>query len=614
MFNRFWHIILLVIALSGTIKSVSQNPMPDYACIGSIKRYYVDPHPGSIYKWKIDGVIQAGTSNEINITWKKEGTYLLEIQEQSAEGCLGPVRSGQVLVTSSPPVSVIISANQTTVCPGTMVTFTATSKNGGSDPFYQWQINGVKAGTNSNTFSINTLTKTDTVSCSLISNNVCNSQLGVISNKINIKIQDEVIPTFNAIGPLILNSVPPSLSTISTNGITGKWSPSKISTARIGTATYTFTPDTGQCAIKTILVITTEIKAVIVGETITGACQQIYLDGSKSIGDIVKYDWSLIDQGGALSNLTGATTGFFLAPTFAGRLPADFRIRLTVTDRSGNTNQAIISINVDRFPDAEIYTSAKPERDGTLIADGKASSGTAISYMWNTSDGKIAGPDNQSAAKLFGAGTYELEITDNHGCKSKKSIRIPSEIFRINVNPDYITTPWVQDTTINVLENDRSNVDFIPGTMKIIDQPKQGTLKINANGLITYMPTERHPGRDYFSYEVCNVVNLCASATVTIDITDSKIIIPGGFSPNGDGINDQLVFSGLEKYAESKLYVYTRSGILVYISLDYHNNWDGKPIKNPIFKLDILPSGVYYYVLKPGGTNRSIKGFVYIAF
>jgi len=53
---------------------------------------------------------------------------------------------------------------------------------------------------------------------------------------------------------------------------------------------------------------------------------------------------------------------------------------------------------------------------------------------------------------------------------------------------------------------------------------------------------------------------------------------------------------------------------LVYLSLDYHNNWDGKPIKNPIFKLDILPSGVYYYVLKPGGTHRSIKGFVYIAF
>ena len=78
--------------------------MPDIVCIGQTKHYNVDPNPipGSTYTWRIDGVVQAGfTTNEFDHTWNIADTYLIEVQERSADGCLGPVRSGQVVVSDN---------------------------------------------------------------------------------------------------------------------------------------------------------------------------------------------------------------------------------------------------------------------------------------------------------------------------------------------------------------------------------------------------------------------------------------------------------------------------------------------------------------------------------
>ena len=131
---------------------------------------------------------------------------------------------------------------------------------------------------------------------------------------------------------------------------------------------------------------------------------------------------------------------------------------------------------------------------------------------------------------------------------------------------------------------------------------------INADLTITYNPTTRKPGRDQFEYEVCNV-DLCGTATVTIDIENSNLIIPQGFSPNGDGANDVLIFEGLDNYKPSEITVYTRAGKEVYTSADYRNDWDGRMTNH-----QLVPTGVYYYVLKLGQTGRIIKGFIYIGY
>ena len=65
---------------------------------------------------------------------------------------------------------------------------------------------------------------------------------------IDIEITSSITPIFEAIGPFCQNSYAPDLPATSTTGITGTWSPATINTSTVGTSTYTFTPDAGQCA------------------------------------------------------------------------------------------------------------------------------------------------------------------------------------------------------------------------------------------------------------------------------------------------------------------------------------------------------------------------------
>ncbi|QQL48550.1 gliding motility-associated C-terminal domain-containing protein [Mucilaginibacter ginkgonis] len=82
--------------------------------------------------------------------------------------------------------SVSIVSSTTTTCQNTPVTFTATPVNPGPAPVYQWQINGVNAGTNSATFSPGNLADNDKVTCILTGENTCSPP--ATSNSITIGV------------------------------------------------------------------------------------------------------------------------------------------------------------------------------------------------------------------------------------------------------------------------------------------------------------------------------------------------------------------------------------------------------------------------------------------
>jgi len=361
-----------------------------------------------------------------------------------------------------------------------------------------------------------------------------------------------------------------------------------------------------------IKVFPEETEAVITGVTIAGACQKVKLDASKSIGDILKYEWSLVDPGGELTQTTGINTEFLLSSTFTGSLPANFNVKLLVTDRNGKINSKIVTIKVDRQPKAKVYSSGIYEKDKTLIVNGTLSEGTGLKYNWYTAEGTIIGPNNQMTAKLSGTGLYTLKISDIYNCPNEYSF--PLKFEQIIARRDYARISWAGDTTLNVLGNDNLPEDFTIRPLAITRLPLLGEAKPNTDGTITYTPHERGTGQDQFVYEVCDAMNNCSQAVVTIDIYDSPLTIPEGFSPNGDGKNDLLKFEGLPAYGKSQLSVFTRSGLIVYRSEDYKNDWDGTNQESSTSNPQLVTTGTYYFILKLGGTNRIIKDFVYIGY
>ena len=100
-----------------------------------------------------------------------------------------------------------------------------------------------------------------------------------------------------------------------------------------------------------------------------------------------------------------------------------------------------------------------------------------------------------------------------------------------------------------------------------------------------------------------------------LDFVDAQYVIPEGFSPNGDGVNDNFYITGLRVYKESELIVINQWGQAVYESgLGYTNNWDGNYGGNGLkFGTGTVPEGIYYFVFKPNKFDLpNITGNIYI--
>lgn len=94
-----------------------------------------------------------------------------------------------------------------------------------------------------------------------------------------------------------------------------------------------------------------------------------------------------------------------------------------------------------------------------------------------------------------------------------------------------------------------------------------------------------------------------------VTLKTDGIFIPGGFSPDGDGIND-VFFVENTKGQTIDLEMYNRWGNIVFKDSNYQNNWGGK-CNNGIYVGDDVPDGTYYYVIKLSGGDGYV-GFITI--
>jgi gliding motility-associated-like protein len=355
------------------------------------------------------------------------------------------------------------------------------------------------------------------------------------------------------------------------------------------------------------------IYAVAGNDTVLGICSTYMLDASKSKGDGLSYRWDMIDPGGVLSPNNRIKSNLSISPTYSGPLPFSIRIVLTVTNKFGLSARDTVAVKFGSPPSVGIIYPDTPNKDGSMMIDGKASTGLGLKYHWASTKGEIIGATDKPQVLIRGAGFYSLEVTDLFGCKSVKMFQYPFETNDLIANADYVRTSWVDSIHIHVLNNDYdSRKDIDKRTLSIVKKPSYGSTLINGDGTIVYSPNTRKALVDQFIYQICDTVGICDTARVTIDIFDGPVWIPEAISPNGDGHNEYFVIRGIEDYKNSSLMIYTRSGLLIYKSMDYMNDWSGRALNSSLPDETLLPTGTYYYVLHLGGTNRYLKGFVYL--
>jgi mucin-2 len=104
---------------------------------------------------------------------------------------------------------------------------------------------------------------------------------------------------------------------------------------------------------------------------------------------------------------------------------------------------------------------------------------------------------------------------------------------------------------------------------------------------------------------------------VTVDLSFcDELLIPDGFSPNDDTVNDEFVIKNLPlKFPNFKLEIYNRYGNSVYSGNANTPNWNGTTTEKGIkVGNEKLPVGVYFYVLDfNDGLKKPKQGRVYLS-
>ncbi len=161
---------------------------------------------------------------------------------------------------------------------------------------------------------------------------------------------------------------------------------------------------------------------------------------------------------------------------------ADF---FTVDDDSINTVFFVLENDVDIDNDQlTISTVTIPNQGGTVTID---ASGSKLFYS--------------PLANFSGEETFTYTITDAEAEISSAlvTVTVENENYSPQAVPDQATTLKNEAVTIDVLAND-SDLDNDPLTVETVSAANHGTVEINTDHTITYLPSTDYFGLDSFTY------------------------------------------------------------------------------------------------------------------
>lgn len=216
-------------------------------------------------------------------------------------------------------------------------------------------------------------------------------------------------------------------------------------------------------------------------------------------------------------------------------------------------------------------------------------SGIAIYTCNGAKIAAVYGEDPQGSLTGIGIAYWDVGTTILPFCKQKL----------IFANDDYARTVVNQAVTIPILLNDfgfLAVVDPTSVTTTALLQPKHGTVTINANGTMIYLPNIGYVGKDTLEYNVCSTPSpiVCDIATVYIDISScpapfNQNLIAGQvfLDKNEDGINND----GNIGVAGAKIYL--------YVDGNCNTTIDANELKDSV---TVDASGTYQFITYPEKT------------
>ena len=446
------------------------SSLPGPVCAGTTIVFTATPVNGGTsptYQWKVNG-INAGTNSD-TFTISLNSSSTVSVILTSSYPCLSSATvSGQVIlsVTLSTTPSVNISSNfSQPFCSGSAVLFTATPNSGGSSPSFQWQVDGVNAGTNSDTFSISTLANGSIVGVIMNSNFNCASPLIVTDTvhtivlnsliaDVNITtVPDDTVCTgtnvqFNAI-PVNGGNAPTyqwSRNGVPITGaVSGIYSSSTIAngdnisvmmTSDLACANPAIAADT--VAMHTIPNVVPVVSiSVNPDDTVCTGTNVVFTAAPANGGANPSYQWKVNGLNAGTNSPAFSSTTFINGDAIKVSMTSDAVCAMPAT-----TVSSTVALNINPWVIPSINISATPPDticlgSSVVFLTTSLNSGTTPSYQWNV-NGILTGTDNPvfTSTTLVQGDSVKVQMTSNERCATVSTVN--SNTVNINSYPPLI--------------------------------------------------------------------------------------------------------------------------------------------------------------------------------
>jgi gliding motility-associated-like protein len=223
--------------------------------------------------------------------------------------------------------------------------------------------------------------------------------------------------------------------------------------------------------------------------------------------------------------------------------------------------------------------------EGAIVMN--ITNGTApYTYLWSTGE-------TTSSLSGLAPGTYICTMGDSMGCVLVDSIEVTAPQNLSIVIDSHVYPTGHNISTMNGHDG-MIDLTVSGGTAPYTFQWSNGATSEDLNGLSagTYAV-------------IVTDANGCSTQAVITLTQPVDIMMPTGFSPNGDGANDYFVVQGLENYPNNHIEIYNRWGNKVFSADNYTNKWQGVNDNG-----DPLPDATYFVILQVNGGEMKLDSYV----
>ncbi|WP_197077345.1 gliding motility-associated C-terminal domain-containing protein [Lacinutrix sp. Hel_I_90] len=325
------------------------------------------------------------------------------------------------------------------------------------------------------------------------------------------------------------------------------------------------------------------------------------LNGTPNTSGTFTNDDAAVGFSGTTLDLTQVTAGTY-----------NFTYTVTAVAPCTMDATAVATVTVNDSASATV-NNATPQfcaSENPTVADLEASvSGTAI--LWYA-EPTTTTPLDTTEALINGEDYYATQTDTATSCES--SIRVS-----VTVTVGNAPTPTLIEADQELCINDAPTIAELTDNISEYNATTSNVLWYDAvtNGSVISSSTELTPDTTYYAVLIDPVTGCESSIRLAVnpDVTRCGIlVVPDGFSPNGDGVNDTFYVDNLDiLYPKFEMEIYNRYGNIVYKGNASTPAFDGKSNQSRSIGSGDLPVGVYYYIFNfNDGVNKPEQGRLYL--